>query len=127
MSSINEEELAKIMTPGLRVVRGRDWQECMSTLACEFPNRSVDEDGNGEGTIINLAYGNVKKSCYVKWDHDGSEFYYPQGHEGFFCLKGATKPLKKLPEMLFKAKEFVDAKIICEGKTFDCHKNVLSC
>ena len=34
---------------------------------------------------------------------------------------------KKLTERLFNAKDFVDVKIICGGKTFDCHKSVLGC
>ena len=42
MSSINEEELAKIMRPGLKVVRGRDWQEFLVACEYESPNRSVD-------------------------------------------------------------------------------------
>ena len=32
-----------------------------------------------------------------------------------------------LGSKLFLAKEFMDLKIICKGKTFECHKNVLSC
>ena len=32
-----------------------------------------------------------------------------------------------LREMLFAEKEFVDVKILCNGKTFECHKIVLSC
>ena len=30
-------------------------------------------------------------------------------------------------EKLYADKEFVDVKILCNGKTFHCHKNVLSC
>ena len=30
-------------------------------------------------------------------------------------------------EKLYAEKEFVDVKILCNGKTFNCHKNVLSC
>ena len=30
-------------------------------------------------------------------------------------------------EKLYAEKEFVDVKILCNGKTFHCHKNVLSC
>lgn len=32
-----------------------------------------------------------------------------------------------LGNKLCLAKEFMDLKIICKGKTFECHKNVLSC
>ena len=130
MSCITEEELAKIMRPGLRVIRGKDWQR-LST----YPTRSVNEDGNGEGTITKISpIGTV---CHVKWDHDGSELLYNQGAtqssgDLFFLKLAEQKPLeskkwKKMPEKLFKAKELVDAKIICEGKTFECHKSVLGC
>ena len=120
MSSIPEEELAKIMRPGLRVVRGKDWQGLWRI------GRSVLEDGNGVGTITKID----RNLCYVKWDHDGSEFYYCQGPDGIFRLKLAeekaleSKKLKNLPERLFKKKDFLDAKIICQGKTFECHKIV---
>ena len=30
-------------------------------------------------------------------------------------------------EKLYAEKEYVDVKILCNGKTFKCHKNVLSC
>ena len=30
-------------------------------------------------------------------------------------------------EKLYAEKEFVDVKILCDGKSFECHKNVLSC
>ena len=87
-------------------------------------NRYINEDGEGGGTIIKI--GSSGETCKVKWDHDGSEYWYNQGSNGLFSLKLTTRN-KKLPEMLFKDKEFVDAKIICEGKTFECHKNVLGC
>ena len=32
-----------------------------------------------------------------------------------------------LLEKLYAEKEFVDVKILCDEKTFECHKNVLSC
>ena len=122
MSSITEEELAKIMRPGLRVVRGKDWA-------------NVFEDGDGVGTITKVNPRGV--NCYVKWDHDGSEFSYSMGN-GIFRLKLAeqfsseqkaleSKKLKKMPGRLFNAKELVDAKIICQGETYECHKSVLSC
>ena len=47
--------------------------------------------------------------------------------------KEVKKLLEREPEVeilgskLFLDKEFVDLKIICKGKTFECHKNVLSC
>ena len=121
MSSLTEEEaLAKIMTPGLRVVRGKDWNHPGGPRG--------NEDGNGEGTIVSVG----RDSCSVKWDHDGSQYGYNQGSNGIFRLKLAkqkpieSKKLKKLGGKLFKSKDFVDAKIICQGKTFECHKSVLS-
>ena len=90
-------------------------------------NRNINEDGKGEGTVINTGSRNT---CQVKWDHDGSEIWYYQGSWGIFSLKLAEQKTlerkKKLGEILFKEKELVDAKIICEGKTFECHKIVLS-
>ena len=32
-----------------------------------------------------------------------------------------------LLEKLYAEKEFVDVKILCDERTFECHKNVLSC
>ena len=48
MSSITEEDLAKILRPGLRVVRGKDWQGLWRI------GRSVLEDGSGVGTITEI-------------------------------------------------------------------------
>ena len=63
----------------------------------------------------------------MKWD-DGTDDWHYQGHNGDYELKLVQeKRRKKLPELLFKEKECVDAKIICEGKTFECHKSVLAC
>ena len=99
MSSITEEDLAKIMRPGLRVVRGKDWQEFCQTFNA---NHSVDEDGNGEGTITQM----YKFGCYVKWDRTGSEKSYYQGYSGYFCLRLAVQKtlegmkLEKLGEKL---------------------------
>ena len=39
----------------------------------------------------------------------------------------ASPKAKSMYEKLFLDAEFSDVKIICEGKTFHCHKNVLSC
>ena len=38
-----------------------------------------------------------------------------------------VKEFSKLPALLFEDKELCDVKIICNGKTFECHKLVLSC
>ena len=39
----------------------------------------------------------------------------------------ALPKAKSMYEKLFLDPEFSDVKIVCEGKTFHCHKNVLSC
>jgi hypothetical protein len=39
----------------------------------------------------------------------------------------ASPKANSMYEKLFLDEEFSDVKIICEGKTFHCHKNVLSC
>ena len=38
-----------------------------------------------------------------------------------------TEGEEALGSKLFQEKEFMDLKIICKGKVFECHKNVLSC
>ena len=43
-----------------------------------------------------------------------------------FCT-AATQKNSSLGKKLFMAKSTCDMKIICEGKTFDCHKCVLCC
>ena len=98
MSSITEEDLAKIMRPGLRVVPGKDWQKLSN-----YPKRSVDENGDGEGTITKVSVGGGV--CYVKWDHDqdSSELNcYYQGFKDMYFLKLAEP--KNLAKRLFKAK-----------------------
>ena len=114
MTSNNEQVSAKMMKIGNRVVRGKDWM-------------GGNGDGNGEGTImqINSRYD----WCRVKWDHESNvSRWYHQGQNGEFELKLAPPRKKqKLGERLFKEKEYADAKIICEGKTFECHKIILSC
>merc|ERR1719187_623149 len=39
----------------------------------------------------------------------------------------SSKNYLKLPELLFMEKEWSDIKLVCDGKTFQCHKSVLSC
>ena len=41
--------------------------------------------------------------------------------------KFGNRTEEALGSKLFLAKEFMDLKIICKGKVFECHKNVLSC
>ena len=120
MSDISWEEMAKMMKLGVRVVRGKDWQW-------------ANQDGNGPGTVIKAS----KIACrwQVKWDSgppgsDGN-YFYSMGEQGKFELKienlvkSATQ--KSTISKLFLDKEFMDLKIICNGKTFECHKSVLSC
>ena len=53
--------------------------------------------------------------------------------DNYLGEKEVKKLMEREPEAeilgskLFLDKEFVDLKIICKGKTFECHKNVLSC
>ena len=117
MSSNTKEVSAKMMRIGDRVVRGKDWID-------------GNRDGNGQGTIVQIEID----LCYVKWDHEQTvRRGYCQGYNGIFRLKLAeqktreSKKWKKLPEMLFNAKGSADVKIVCEGKTFECHKIVLGC
>ena len=50
------------------------------------------------------------------------------GRDEFKRLIEEREPeVEILGSKLFLAKEFMDLKIICKGKTFECHKNVLSC
>ena len=85
MSSITEEEaLARIMRPGFKVVRGKDWEKC-----CKKYKYKMDEDGNGEGTITQIL--SCEGSCNVKWDHNGFNRWYAQGFNGLFSLKLAEQ------------------------------------
>ena len=53
--------------------------------------------------------------------------------DNYLGEKEVKKLMEREPEAeilgskLFLDKEFVDLKIICEGKEFECHKNVLCC
>ena len=71
MSDISWEEMAKMMKPGVRVVRGKDWH-------------LATQDGNGPGTVMKAS----KIACrwQVKWD-SGLTHFYSMGDEGKFELK----------------------------------------
>ena len=58
MSNLTYEEMEKMMKPGVRVVRGRDWGRYQGS----------NEDGNGPGTVLSEDpnYINMWK---VKWDN----------------------------------------------------------
>ena len=42
-------------------------------------------------------------------------------------LENLRENLDNFAGQLYEEKEFVDVKIVCNAKTFDCHKAVLSC
>ena len=54
----DDEEMAKMMKPGLRVIRGKDWI-------------SGETDGNGLGTVIR-EHPEIKHFWEVKWDNTGN-------------------------------------------------------
>ena len=121
----DDEEMARMMRPGLRVIRGKDW------ICGEI-------DGNGPGTVIR-EHPKYKHWWQVKWDRTGKTEYHPMGTTAFepnkkkyrlkiinFSMAAPQKTLT-LGKKLFMAKTTCDMKIICEGKTFDCHKCVICC
>jgi hypothetical protein len=124
MSNLTYEEMSKMMRPGLRVIRGRDWVQ-------------RDEDGNGPGTVLSET-PERKNMWKVKWDNNYESVYCmgffseSQGKK-IYRLKiiGIPPPAPKknpiLGTKLFMAKDTFDLKIICQGKILECHKNVLCC
>ena len=124
MSNLTNEEMSKMIKPGVRVVRGQDWI-------------MGDQDGNGPGTVLSED-PNQKNLWRVKWDNNYESVYYmgaadTAGGRCFYRLKIIEIPPsvpKKNPILgnkLFMAKNTFDLKIICEGKILECHKNVLCC
>ena len=126
MSNLAYEEMEKIMKPGVRVVRGKNWNQA----------RDGNDDGNGPGTVL---YEEVAKNVWkVKWDNNHEDSYCmgPTGTPGekLYRLKiinflppAAPKKTPVLGNKLFMAKNTFDLKIICEGKILECHKSVLCC
>ena len=109
--------MSEKMKPGDRVVRGKDWKASY-----------CDQDGNGPGTIMKIF---SDKSLFVKWDKSGSKLLgYRMGCQGKYDLEiidfVKSTPQKSLGSMIFAAEEFFDLKVICNGKTFQCHKVVLA-
>ena len=129
MSNLTNEEMVKMMKPGLRVSRGRDWT-CWRYEGVE--------DGNGPGTVL-YEHPDKKNLWKVKWDNavESSRNFYWMGRsetgENIYRLKIIEIPPlapKKNPILgnkLFMAKDTFDLKIICEGKILECHKSVLCC
>ena len=69
--------MAKMMKPGFRVVRGKDWEYAA-------------QDGNGRGTVLQEYFGD----CWsVKWDN-GNRYVYRMGAEGKYDLKVCNEYLK---------------------------------
>ena len=121
MSNLTNEEMSKMMRPGLRVVRGQDWVH-------------GHEDGNGLGTVLSVHPTN-KNLWKVKWDNNYESSYLMGFSESrgknLYRLKIieilAPKKTPILGNKLFMAKNTFDLKIICEGKILECHKSVLCC
>ena len=105
-------EMAQYMKIGDRVVRGNNWIY------------NDDHDGNGPGTITKVF---ADDSLLVKWDKNGREvrYHFPSNALKFMNSVDST-PQKSLGSMIFAAEEFFDMKVICNGKTFQCHKVVLA-
>ena len=109
------------MKIGTRVVRGRDWS---------YGNH----DGFGVGKIFSCVVKNGTTFWQVEWDN-GNIGYFKMGLDGKYELKildfkqQDARPTseKMLGSVIFKAKKFTDFKIICGGKTFECHKVILGC
>ena len=115
MSNITEEDMAKIMRPGIRVARGKDWYR-------------GDVDKNGPSTVIGNE-GLKPGWWHVKWDLDiRLKQVHRMGAEGGYDLViiDIVKPIPTLGSKLFIGKKFSDLKMICDGKTIDCHKTVLA-
>ena len=117
MSNIIEEDMAKMMRPGIRVLRGKDFNHRYER---------GDIDGKGPGTVIGNK-GLLLGWWTVKWDNTGEQHNHRMGAEGKYDLIiiDLVKPIPSLASKLFDGKKFSDIKIICEGKTIHCHKNVL--
>ena len=121
MSNTTEEEvMADMMEVGVRVQRGKDW-----VLPDYF-------DGNGLGTVVEK--GSMVGEWRVKWDNTNEKKYHNMGCDGKYDLTiinfvkpiaTFVKPVPTLASNLFSGKKFSDFKIICDGKTIHCHKNVL--
>ena len=113
--------MAKMMKPGVRVVRGKDWSPLHK-----------DEDRNGPGTVIK-ELSSSKEWWEVKWDSGLPPKYpYRMGVDGVYDLQildGVKSAAQKnlVVSKLFLDKEFMDLKIACNGKLLECHRSVLSC
>ena len=127
MSNLTYEEMAKIMRPGLRVIRGKDWNQA----------RDGDEDGNGPGTVLSED-ANTKNLWKVRWDNNYEQWYLMGATDALgkkvyrlkivnFLPSSAPEKTPILGNKLFMAKNTFDLKIICEGKILECHKSVLCC
>ena len=125
----DDEEMARMIRPGLRVIRGKNWENGQVW-------DSSQTDKNGPGTVIRK-HPEIRNWWQVKWDRTGKTVYHQMGAgltgEKIYRLKimnfctEATQKISSLGKKLFMAKSTCDMKIICKGKTFDCHKCVLCC
>ena len=106
--------MTQYMKIGDRVVRGKNWIW------------TDDHDGNGPGTVTNVF---ADGSLLVKWDKNEfyvREFHYLSCNTLKFMNSVDSITPKSLGSMIFAAEEFFDMKVICNGKTFQCHKVVLA-
>ena len=73
MDNSIQEEMAKLMKPGVRVVRGRDWQ---------YPD-FMDESGACTGTVVQKVENGMFKDWWnVEWIHKNGRkktFYFRMG------------------------------------------------
>ena len=119
MAESIEEQMTKLMRPGVRVIRGKDWNW-------------NDQDGNGPGTVIGMEASELFENWWkVQWDDKSKpQQIYRMGAAGKYDLKiidYEQQPTKKcLGSVISNAGKFMDFNIICEGRTFECHKVVLS-
>ena len=120
----------------------------ISSVVLEYSMNSPK--GIIQGTITNFEYEGEKNIHYCKLKNDPynqnqrdktffSVFNETNSRDGTVVTYSLTVELaqtdvpilvdefSKLPALLFADKEHCDVKIICDGKTFECHKLVLSC
>ena len=87
-----------------------------------FHSPSQHDMGRGRGIIRDPYVGGhyyIKESDYI------SEIAVK--NQEIQKLKSEMNAKKDVPGELYDEKEFVDVKIICNEKTFTCHKAVLAC
>ena len=108
-------EMVKSLKPGVRVKRGRDWNY-------------GDIDGNGEGKLTGTFMHEGRVLFKVIWDCGNVEYALRMDAGKYdlqivdFAMPSTEKTLTK---KLFVDKTFMDFKITCQGKIYECHRCVL--